>query len=77
MYYMRNQSNLSVRIPQTLRRQVDELSEREERPLSDIVRDSLQRYVAVRKFELLRKKTLPFAESQGFLTDEDVFKAIS
>ncbi|HEY4234665.1 MAG TPA: ribbon-helix-helix protein, CopG family [Lacipirellulaceae bacterium] len=74
---MRNQSNLSVRIPQTLRRQVDELSEREERPLSDIVRDSLQRYVAVRKFELLRKKTLPFAESQGFLTDEDVFKAIS
>jgi predicted transcriptional regulator len=74
---MSNQSNLSVRIPQTLRRQVDELSEREERPLSEIVRDSLQRYVAVRKFELLRKKTLPFAESQGFLTDEDVFKAIS
>jgi predicted transcriptional regulator len=74
---MSNQSNLSVRIPQTLRRQVDELSEREQRPLSEIVRDSLQRYVAVRKFELLRKKTLPFAESQGFLTDEDVFKAIS
>jgi predicted transcriptional regulator len=74
---MSNQSNLSVRIPQALRRQVDELSECEERPLSEIVRDSLQRYVAVRKFELLRKKTLPFAESQGFLTDEDVFKAIS
>jgi predicted transcriptional regulator len=77
MYYMSQQSNLSVRIPQSLRRQVDELSEREERPLSEIVRDSLQRYVAARKFELLRRKILPFAEAQGFLTDEDVFKAIS
>jgi hypothetical protein len=33
--------------------------------------------VAVEGFQALRKKTLPLAEAQGFLTDEDVFKAIS
>jgi len=33
--------------------------------------------VAVERFQKLRKKTLPFAEAEGFLTDEDVFKAIS
>jgi hypothetical protein len=33
--------------------------------------------VAVQRFRALRKKTLPFAEAQGFLTDDDIFKAIS
>ena len=43
----------------------------------DIVRESLKRYLAVERFQALRGKTLPFAEAQGFLTDEDVFKALS
>jgi predicted transcriptional regulator len=70
-------STLNVRIPDPLRRELEKLSRQEKRPLSDIVRDSLKRYVAIRRFELLRAKTLPFAEAQGFLTDEDVFRAIS
>jgi predicted transcriptional regulator len=70
-------STLNVRIPDPLRRELDKLSRQEKRPLSDIVRDSLERYVALRRFERLRAKTLPFAEAQGFLTDEDVFGAIS
>jgi hypothetical protein len=70
-------STLNVRIPEPLRRELELLSRQEKRPLSDIVRDSLQRYLAVRRFEQLRGKTLPFAEAQGFLTDDDVFKAIS
>ncbi len=49
----------------------------EKSALSDVVRDSLRRYVAAQRFQALRKKTLPFAEAQGFLSDEDVFKAIS
>jgi hypothetical protein len=28
-------------------------------------------------FEQLRHKTMPFAEARGFLTDEDIFKAVS
>ena len=49
----------------------------EQRPASDVVRDSLRRYIAAQKFRRLRRKTLPFAEAQGFLTDEDVFEAVS
>jgi predicted transcriptional regulator len=45
--------------------------------VSDIVRESIRRYVAIEKFRALRKKALPFAEAQRFLTDEDIFKAIS
>lgn len=68
---------LTIRLPKSLRHELQELSRRQERPASAIVRESLQRYLAVRKFQALRKKTLPFAEAEGFLTDEDVFEAIS
>jgi len=70
-------SNLTVRIPKTLRKELKALSARQQRPTSEVVRDSLRRYVAAEKFRQLRGKTLPFAEAQGFLTDEDVFEAIS
>ena len=46
-------------------------------PVSDLVRESIRRYVAIERFRALRKRTLPFAEAQGLLTDEDVFRAIS
>ena len=42
-----------------------------------VVRDSLRRHIAVEKFRALRRIALPFAEAQGLLTDEDVFRAIS
>ena len=70
-------SSLTIRIPETLRRKLDKLSRDKQQPVSDLVRDSLRRYVALERFRELRKKTMPFAEAQGFLTDDDVFKAIS
>jgi predicted transcriptional regulator len=70
-------STVSIRIPDSLRRELEKLARQENRPLSDIVRESVRRYVAVERFRRLRTQTLPFAEAQGFLTDEDVFKAIS
>lgn len=68
---------LTIRLSKSLRRELLALSKRLQRPASEIVRDSLQRYLAVQKFQALRKRTLPFAEAEGFLTDEDVFEAIS
>jgi predicted transcriptional regulator len=70
-------STLTIRIPDPLRRELEKLSRQENRPVSEVVRDSLRRYVAIQRFQSLRKKTLPFAEAQGLLSDEDVFKAIS
>jgi predicted transcriptional regulator len=75
MYYV--MSTLTVRIPDPLRRELEKLCRQEKRELSDVVRDSLRRYLAAARFQTLRKKALPFAEAQGFLTDEDVFRAIS
>ena len=70
-------SNLTIRISDALRKELRELSDQQQRPASEVVRDSLRRYIAAEKFQALRRKTLPFAEAQGFLTDEDVFEAIS
>jgi predicted transcriptional regulator len=70
-------SSLTIRIPDELRRELDKISKAKQQPVSDLVRDSLRRYVAIERFRELRKETLPFAEAQGFITDEDVFKAVS
>jgi predicted transcriptional regulator len=70
-------NTLTIRLPDELRDDLEKLSEEQSKPVSDIVRESIRRYVAVEKFRSLRKKTLPFAEAQGYLTDEDIFNAIS
>ena len=70
-------NTLTVRIPEQLRADLRKISRQQHKPVSDVVRDSVRRYVAIEKFRALRKKVLPFAEAQGLVTDEDVFKAIS
>ena len=74
MSYM---NTLTIRIPDELRADLQEISSRQSVPVSDLVRESIRRYVAIERFRALRKRTLPFAEAQGLLTDEDVFRAIS
>lgn len=68
---------LTIRIPRELKKELEELSKIEQKPVSDLVRDSLRRYIAIQRFRQLRNMVLPFAEAQGILTDEDVFKIIS
>jgi predicted transcriptional regulator len=69
-------STITVRIPDDLKNDLQRISETEHKPVSDLVRESVRRYVAVEQFRMLRKKTLPFAEAQGFLTDEDIFEKL-
>jgi len=70
-------ASLTIRLPLGLRRELEKLSKERRRAAGDIVRESLRRYLAVERFRALRDKTLPFAEAQGLLTDEDVFKSVS
>ncbi len=70
-------TTLTIRLPEQLRTDLQKLSRREHKAVSDIVRDSLRRHVAVQQFRAIRRKILPFAEAQGLITDEDVFKALS
>jgi len=70
-------STLTIRVPDGLKRELSRFSKQRGQSAGDVVRASLQRYLAVERFQALRGKTLPFAEAQGFLTDEDVFKALT
>ena len=74
---MQCMTNLTIRIPEDLRQQLQDLCEQQNRPASEVVRDSLKRYIATQRFQALRRQILPFAEAQGILTDDDVFRAIS
>ena len=70
-------STLTIRIDAATERQLRRVAKRSGRTRSDIARDALRRQMAVLQFEDARRKVLPFAEARGFLTDEDIFKAIS
>jgi len=70
-------NTLTIRLPNDLKEELQKISQSENKPVSDIVRDSLRRYVAVARFRALRRCVLPFAEAQGLVTDEDIFKALS
>lgn len=66
-------STITVRLPEELKAELQKISDSEHKPVSDLVRESVRRYVNVEQFRQLRRKTLPFAEAQGLITDEDIF----
>lgn len=68
---------LTIRLPDELKADLQQISVAEAKPASEVVRESLRRYIAVAKFRSLRRRVLPFAEAQGLITDEDVFEALS
>lgn len=68
---------VTVRLDRDLGRLLDQVCRRSRRKRSDVVRDALRRQLALFRFEQLRRKTMPFAEARGYLTDEDVFKDVS
>ena len=65
---------ITVRIPDDLREVLEGISRSENKPVSDVVRESIRKYVSVYRFRNLRSRVLPFAEAQGLLTDEDIFR---
>ena len=70
-------STLTIRLDPKLDKALDRIAKRTGRTKSEIAREALERQVAVARFRELRARTLPFAEAQGLLTDEDVFSAVS
>jgi metal-responsive CopG/Arc/MetJ family transcriptional regulator len=70
-------ATITIRLPEKLQKELETVIKAEKISKSEIIRDAIVRYLAVKRFQQLRKQVLPFAEAQGLLTDEDVFKAIS
>ena len=69
--------SMTVRIPDELRDQLMKISKKDGKPVSDLVRESLQKFIALYRYNQLRGMVLPYAEARGIFTDEDVFNRIS
>jgi predicted transcriptional regulator len=76
MYDMKT-SAVTIRIEPDLQKLLDKVCKQSGRTRSDVVRDSLKRQLSIIRFEQLRRQVMPFAEARGYLTDEDVNKAVS
>lgn len=63
---------INVRVPETLQKELQDLSRSEHIPISDLVRDSLREFLAIRKFRRLSKDVKNYARKAGFVTDEDI-----
>ncbi len=68
---------VAVSLPADLTQRLDAVAEEEGTSRSEVVRDALRRYLALRQFQRVREAVIPFAEGAGVLTDEDVFQSMS
>lgn len=66
----------TLRLPEDTRKELETISKSEKVPLGQVVREAIERHIVLRRFRQLRKKALPFAETQGLLTDEDIFRTL-
>ena len=70
-------SAVTIRLDPKLQRELDRICKRLGTTRSELVRDALRRQLALLQFEEARRRLMPYAEAQGFLTDEDVFSDVS
>lgn len=68
---------LTCRIDDELARRLKETAEETGRKSSEIIREALQRHLALLEFERLHGRVLEAAQRRGYLTDEDVFAEVS
>jgi len=70
-------TSLTIRLDKELERMLDKASRQSGKSRSTLAREALARHLRLVQFEALRKKTMPFAEARGYLSDEDLFRDIS
>lgn len=70
-------ATLTIRIDDRLDAELREVAARTGTGKSAFVREAVRRQLAIARLEQLRRRVAPFAEAQGWLTDEDVFNDVS
>jgi len=70
-------ATVTIRLDRETQKVLSAVCKQSGKSRSEIVRDALKRQLAIVRFEELRKRALPFAEAQGYLTDDDIFREIS
>lgn len=70
-------ATLTIRIDDRLDAELRDMAARTGTGKSAFVREAVRRQLAIARLEELRRRVAPFAEARGWLTDEDVFDAVS
>ena len=70
-------SVLSVSLPEKMAVELDVIAKETGRNKSDIVKESLGKFLWEKRFRRMKKRLIPKAKAAGLVTDDDVFKAIS
>jgi len=68
---------VTISLPQAIRRELDKVAKAEGVSRSDVLRQSLEDFLFVRRFRNLRQRMMAVAQVQGIYTDEDVFTHVS
>jgi metal-responsive CopG/Arc/MetJ family transcriptional regulator len=68
---------VTISLPQAVRRELDRVAKEEGLSRSDVLRQSLEDFLFVRRFRQLRQRMMAAAQARGIFTDEDVFKHVS
>lgn len=72
-----NSRSLTIRLDEGLEQELEAACQQTGRSCGEIVREALRCQLQLMRFEHLRQHALPFVEAAGWLTDDDVFAAIS
>lgn len=70
-------TTITIRLDEDLDKLLTKAASQSGKNRSEVAREALRRQLRISQFESLRKRTMPFAEARGYLTDEDVFSDIS
>ena len=68
---------VTISLPHNVRRALDKVAKEEGISRSDVLRQSLEDFLFVRRFRQLRQRMMAAVQAQGIFTDEDVFNRVS
>jgi metal-responsive CopG/Arc/MetJ family transcriptional regulator len=68
---------VTISLPQAVRRELDRIAKEDGISRSDVLRQSLEDFLFVRRFRRLRHRMMAAAQAEGIYTDEDVFTRVS
>jgi metal-responsive CopG/Arc/MetJ family transcriptional regulator len=68
---------VTISLPRAVRRELDRIAKEEGISRSDVLRQSLDDFIFVRRFRQLRQRMMAAAQAHGIYTDEDVFNRVS
>ncbi len=70
-------TSLTIRLDEDLDGLLSKVSRESGISRTMLAREALARFLRLFQFEALRKKTMPFAEARGYLSDENLLRDIS